>query len=221
MSVRKLIVLAVAAMLFAFGGVAGCSRQPDYPVHLLVKDDGILGKWSSDEGDAEEPTTIEVLHRDVRVFNGRTGGGANAALWGNPADGVATAYTLLLHTPEFDQPIAFDAFLIEMDGTRLLGAQLADQEIADSRIGPFVLPVHLLFKVERNDDTMSVYTPTRLIARLPYVQEIAPPHPAKDDGDQTALRVTGSIDRLIEVFRVEMKDPDFWDDDPKVFRRKP
>ncbi len=223
MSARTLVCFLAAAIGAAFA--IGCERQPDYPVALLVTDDGLAGRWVQQQGMIQN--VLEIRARPVPVKDGRTMRLASAMVDGNP-EATASAYSILVQFGEHTVPVECSAFLIEFDGTRLLGAQVADAELDKSAMGTLVLPLHMLFKIERDGDTLTWSSLRQPIAWIPYGEWIDPPcDPPAQGGDAAhprnpnALRLTNSLDRLVEVCREGVRRPDFWQADPMVFHREP
>ena len=201
--------------------IAGCSRQADYPVALMVTDDGLVGVWTVD-GDPDH-AQIEIRPRDVGVIDGRTLGAANAAPGDQPEQTTA-AYTLLVRSDELTQPIELSAVLLEVDGIRLLGFQLSDEELDRSPISGLTLPLCYIARIERDGDAMRARLPNVSVAWVPAAQWLDPPCDPPVDiarDAQKGQRLTSSMDRLIEVYRAEMKRDDFWSDPPVTFSRAP
>lgn len=199
--------------------VTGCSRQADYPVALMVADDALVGVWSLDGN--QDNARIEIRHRDVGVIDGRTRGAVNASS-DSPPKQTTAAYTLLIQSDDLPQPIELSAVLLEVDGVRLMGFQLSDEELDRNPISGLTLPLSYLARIERDGDDVRAWLPSVSLAWVPAAQWLDPPQDppveiARDAGK--GLRLTSSMNRLIDVYRTEMNKPGFWSDDPAVFSR--
>lgn len=213
------VVRAVAMCLAVV--IAGCSRQADYPVALMVTDDGLVGVWTVDGEQSD--TRLEVRARDVEVVKDRTVGAANPAS-GERAEKPTRAYTLRLLSDDQAPPIELSAVLIEIEGVRLVGVQLSDEELKRSPISGLMLPLHYLLRIEREGDTIRAWAPAHSLAWVPAAQWLDPPCGPPGDiarDPKRGIRLTSSIDRLIEVYRQEMKKPDFWSEEAATFSRAP
>lgn len=218
MSGRSLLAALVCVPLLVVGA---CSRQADYPVALMVTDDGLVGVWTVDGN--QNNARLEVRARDVKVANDRTVGAANAAS-GKGAEKSALAYTLLVCSDDQPQPIELSAVLLEVEGVRLVGMQLSDEELERSPVSGLMLPMHFLLRIEREGDTIRARAPAHGLAWVPGAQWIDPPSDQPGEiarNPDKGIRLTSSIDRLIEVYRAEMGKPGFWSDDPVTLTREP
>jgi hypothetical protein len=87
-----------------------------------------------------------------------------------------------------------------------------------------MLPLHYLLRIEREGDTIRAWAPAHSLAWVPAAQWLDPPSDPPGDiarDPEKGVRLTSSIDRLIEVYRAEMGRPGFWSDDSVTLTREP
>ncbi len=216
------VLVAIVVLIVAAASV-GCSREASYPVALLATDDGLVGEWISKTKSDDDTVHITITQRTVSVRNGRTEGSRDVVGGGEPGKPV-TAYTVLMTREREVGSLELSAVLIELNGTRLLGIQASDEELRRNPLGAVVLPLHFLLRIEREGDTMKAWAPGRGFAWVPRAQWIDPPcesPPGVARDEARGLRLTSSIDRLLDEYRAEMVKPGFWSEDSVTLTREP
>jgi hypothetical protein len=137
----------------------------------------------------------------------------------------------LYHPPEKDaptdkprsEPLEFWVVLLDAGhDERLIGFQVRQTDAVQ-----WGVPWHMLLRVKRDGDTLTVQGPKHLVVWMPSTQPLDPPAPNErpvpplDDLEKRAdggMFVTFDPDRLLQVYSHYVADPAFWDE-ATTFRR--
>ncbi len=217
--------IAVAALLAVLPVLAACnSMEPPYPAAAVVFDETLLGVWQTPPpkaGEREEEARFTVTERRVDVFNGRL----NPELSASDTE-QARAYEVTSPTRDRRGDYKFHAYLVRAGESTFLGVQTDPAEL--ERIAPsaLVLPLHILMRIERDGDTVTLNLPNApLVAWVPLASGWLDTDPAKEpvvsgpSGERSTIILTNSIDRVLEVCRERAARPDLWSEEPMVLHR--
>lgn len=224
-------ILLAACLLAA----AGCKTlQPEYPVTAMTFDERLVGAWeyvqkddadggdknaagakddADEEGDEDGETRLVLRPVDLPVHQGRID--TRIVEKRTPTDQHVRAYTgeLMLGKTSYDVHV----YLLSVRGQTLMGLQVTDEQLAKGGPGFLVAPIHLLLRMTIEPDRFTFTAPrSGLVGWMPNVRWLDG-EGGKAEGE--GMRLTASIDRLLEYMSTHAGDEGFWDDDAEEFRR--
>jgi hypothetical protein len=224
---RHIVLLAILIAALGLGCAPGCANiHPRYPASQVVWDESILGTWQATDDDGGvitlkiEARPVDVDPADARIYPdldvpvaARAGEEALEA-----APQQIQQYLLHYSTPD-GATWTLDGYLLQANAHTFLGFQRQDPFIEEN--AGWVLPVHLLWKVERAPDRLVFASPNDAVAWIPAIQWAD----ASDDGGDTpiprrdadrprpGIRVAESLDRVLDYHARHADDPAFWHSD--------
>jgi len=217
--ISRALALCVALVL------GGCNYlEPRYPAEKVVFDEGMLGEWDLRFSKGEQhgsPIRLNVREREVPVGDGRT----------NPEFGASNetkvrAYEIVCRKDDPPARHTFHAYLLSDAGQTFLGLQLDPAELKNVAPFPFVLPLHLIFRIDKDGDRVLIRIPDApMVAWVPLVSGWLGGEPVVSgpvrapDGEMSSLILTNSIDRALEVYRERAAREKLWETDPGVLVR--
>ncbi len=225
------LILALVAVAVGCG-LSACTEttlDPAYPTASLVWDEGLLGEWR--EVDQAKQAGIVVSRRKMAFEGDRVdpirdveGKGFFAT---KPSDDeLVDVYTVAIpiDDEEFRGPIIFNAYVFKAGGARFLSLQPTLSQLAKAGLA---LPVHMVVKLERDADRVTLTQPAVPIFWMPQLRSLdAPrevdPNPIDLDellelyeqakgSDSLGFSYTSSIDRLIQFFGRYADDDRLWE----------
>ena len=220
--------ILICAVMFALLVCGGCrSFEPPHRAEHVAFDETLLGSWVRANPDALEGDTqsvVRVTRRDIAIRNGRLAPLGPVRTDGTEPQRLAHAYSIVSDA-EKNSPTAqrIAAYLLRCGGKEFLGVQIETSELG-MLSGFGVIPVHVLWMVERNHDRVAFRSPKNPVVWTPALRPIDPP--AKGSPDVPTLEslkgeglpFTSDIDRLLRIYVAQAGNPSFWDD-AREYRR--
>lgn len=218
----------LAICLLAAMTLSACVNvHPRYPADAVVWDPSLLGNWHA-VGEDGQTITLRVDAREIVVSPDDDRINPDDVILGHSragADHTINQY-LLTYTTAGNDVWALEGYLLKARGRRFLAFQRTDPFIDDN--AGWVLPVHMLWKIEHSGDHIQFWSPTDAVAWIPAIQWAD----AEDDGGdrpiprrnpdnaRRGIRVAESLDRVLEYHARHASDPTFWNaDDQMRFQR--
>lgn len=213
---------ALAAMCVAVLALGGCkTNQPEYPASVVVFDPALVGMWESVKEKPDDAVwRLTLTEKAVSVKEGKIDTSLPPPELKPGMASVKIYQTRLQMETEYD----LFGYLLDVKGSRLLGLQVADEQLNKVGLGFLVLPVQVVFKARVRGDEFTLWAPRDgLVGWSPGWQ---PLDAASGEKHETApeegggMRITPSLDRLIDFYARHGAEPGFWDDEhPIVLKR--
>lgn len=231
MTPMRLAVSVLASVATAFLG-ACVNVHPRYRAEAVVWDPALVGAWQAVDADGRT-VALSIEPREVRV--GLEDGRINPEPPGvsRPGAGDASGVSprtvrqyLLTYTTPDGAAWRLEGYLLQSGATRFLAFQRSDPFIEEN--AGWVLPVHLLWKVEQSPDVLEFWSPRDGVAWIPAIQWADAPDDGGDrpiprvnpEGSRPGIRVAESLDRVLEYHARNADDASFWHTDQAMrFRR--
>lgn len=224
------LILALVAVA-AGCGLAACTEttlDPAYPTASLVWDEGLLGEWREEGDDSNRyiVTRRKMAFEGERLDPHRDVEGGTI-LGPKPTDDeLIDVYTVTVHIDDENirGPIILNAYVFKAGGAQFLSFQPTLSQLAQAGLA---LPVHMVVKIERNADGVTLTQPALPISWMPYLRSLDAPreidpdpidldellelHEQAERSDNLGFSYTSSIDRLIEFFGRYADDDRLWE----------
>lgn len=198
-------LLALASLPF----LSGCNTyEPPYRSADLAFGEALIGVWEMPAVEENgRPTRMTIEPRPIPADGVRLWKGSAAVRSGADAKGYTIAAT-----GGGTEGVILDAYLIDCDGTRVLGTQAAGAQLAKAGWYGLVLPVHYVFRVERAGEELKLSSPRRTLCCVP-LDELKNKEHRDPVLPSASTGVTSSIDALVDHSR---RHKGFWDEDAPV-----